>query len=182
MSHRVVDAVAPVVYAVIDFAAIMAPSLFIKVAADRGGMASTVGLDLVAASLAIGVPHAVIAWWRLRSEERMAVRRADIWIAAIDGLVVLALGWTLLLLAVLALFVDEHSALANRGYPVIALWAGLLLVAVALAEGVSRFVFWWLEPHAALHRRRRRHHVRRSLRHARRTTADDAVWAGLRRH
>jgi hypothetical protein len=29
----------------------------------------------------------------------------------------------------------------------VALWAGLQVVAVIAAEGVSRFVFWWLEPH-----------------------------------
>ena len=34
----------------------------------------------------------MLAWRRLRSEERLAVRRVDMWLTAIDALVVLALG------------------------------------------------------------------------------------------
>jgi len=32
----------------------------------------------------------------------------------------------------------------------VALWTGLQLVAVALAEVMARAVFWWLEPHCRL--------------------------------
>src|SRR5699024_4131351 len=117
-----------------------APSLAIKLTADRGGMGDTNGLDLVLTSLVIGVVHARIAGRRLLDEERMAVRRADMWIAAVDALVVLAVGATVLLVAVLHVFVDDHAALANRGYPVFLLWAGVQLVAVALAEATGRFV------------------------------------------
>lgn len=55
-------------------------------------------------------------------------------------------------------FSEEHASLADRGYPVVALWAGLQVVAVAAAEVVGRFVFWWLEPHPrrALSLRRRK--------------------------
>lgn len=47
------------------------------------------------------------------------------WIAAVDALVVLALGAAVLLVAALYGFSDEHSSLAERGYPVLALWAGM---------------------------------------------------------
>jgi hypothetical protein len=83
----------------------------------------------------------------LRSEERTAVRRADMWIAAFDALVVLMLAATLLPVVVLWGFAEEHASLADRGYPVVALWAGVLLVAIVLAEATGRMVFWWLEPH-----------------------------------
>jgi hypothetical protein len=119
-------------------------------------MGTSKGLDLVLASALIATPHAVIAARRLRAEERSAVWRADIWLASIDSLVVLALATTSLVLTVLVGFAEEHAILAERGFPVVALWTGLQLVAVVLAEAVARFVFWWLEPHRTRERRGRR--------------------------
>lgn len=146
MSRPLVDQMAPPVYAAVDFAAIMAPALYLKVTADRAGLGGSEGVDLIVASTVIGAVHAVLAWRRLRCEERLARRRADLWIAAVDSLVVLALGATLLLIAVLHGFADEHASLADRGYPVVALWVGIQLVAVTAAEATGWFVFWWLEP------------------------------------
>ncbi|MDQ3643477.1 MAG: hypothetical protein M3450_18905 [Actinomycetota bacterium] len=145
--REIVDVVAPPLYGAVDLLVIVGPAVAVMVAADRGGIGDTQGLDLVVASALIGCIHAVIAGTRLASEERVAVRRADMWIAALDALVVLALGATLLIIAVLLGFSEEHASLADRGYPVVALWAGLQVVAVIAAESVSRFVFWWLEPH-----------------------------------
>lgn len=155
MSRATIDRIAPPVYALIDFAVVVAPSLAVKIASDRGGMGDTEGMDLVAASTFIGFGHGLLAWSRLRSEERTAVRRADMWIAAVDSLVVLALGATLPLITVLYGFADEHASLADLGYPVVALWAGLQLLAVVMAEATGRIVFWWLEPHETRHPRRR---------------------------
>ncbi|MDP8975736.1 MAG: hypothetical protein M3N28_05085 [Actinomycetota bacterium] len=147
MKRELVDQVAPPIYGALDLLVIVGPAVAVMVAADRGGIGDTQGLDLVVASALIGCIHAVVAGRRLASEERVAVRRADMWIAAVDALVVLALGATLLIIAVLLGFSEEHASLADRGYPVVALWAGLQVVAVIVAEVVSRFVFWWLEPH-----------------------------------
>jgi hypothetical protein len=141
------DAIAPPVYAVVDFTVILAPAIAFKLASDRGGLGDTKGMDLVVASAILGGIHAVIAGARLWSEEHIAVRRADMWIAAVDALVVLALAATLLPAVVLWGFADEHASIANRGYPVILLWIGVQLVAVILAEVTGRAVFWWLEPH-----------------------------------
>jgi hypothetical protein len=110
-------------------------------------MGDTDGLDLVVASAILGTVHAVIAGARLRSEERTVVRRPDMWIAAVDALVVLTVAATILPLVVVWGFADEHASLADRGYPVVALWFGVQLVAVVLAEATGRVVFWWLEPH-----------------------------------
>jgi hypothetical protein len=145
-----VDRIAAAVYAAVDFVVILAPALALKLAADRGGMGDVDGMDLVLASAALGAVHAVIAGSRLRSEERMAVRRADMWIAAADALVVLALAATLLPITVLWGFADEHASMADRGFPVVALWLGVQVVAVGMAEVAGRFVFWWLEPHPRL--------------------------------
>ncbi|MDP8937171.1 MAG: hypothetical protein M3O23_05505 [Actinomycetota bacterium] len=146
MRRHVVDHVAPPIYGAVDFAVIIAPALYLKAAADRAGMGVTEGVDLLVASAVIGAAHAVLAWSRLRSEKRVARRRADLWIAAIDALVVLALGATLLLIAVLHGFADGHATLADRGYPVVALWVGIQLLAVTGAEATGWLVFWWLEP------------------------------------
>lgn len=162
MRRHLVDHVAPPIYAAVDFAAIMAPALYLKVAADRAGLGEAQGVDLLLASAVIGTVHAVLAWSRLRSEKRIARRRADLWIAAIDALVVLALGATLLLIAVLHGFFAEHASLADRGYPVVALWIGIQLVAVTAAEATGWFVFWWLEPEASKDQRHRRRSIRQS--------------------
>ena len=156
MRRHLVDHVAPPIYAAVDFAAIMAPALYLKVTADDAGLGGTQGVDLILASAVIGTVHAVLAWSRLRSEKRIARRRADLWIAAIDALVVLALGATLLLIALLHGFFAEHASLADRGYPVVALWIGIQLVAVTAAEATGWFVFWWLEPEASKGGRGRR--------------------------
>lgn len=156
MRRQLVDRLAPPIYAAVDFIVIVTPALAVKLAADRGGMGDAEGVDLIAASSVLASIHAVIAWSRLQYEERAAVRRADMWIAAVDALVVLALGATLLLVGILYGFADEHASLADRGYPVVALWIGIQLVAIAAAEITGRFVFWWLEPHPARAERHRR--------------------------
>lgn len=147
MRREIVDRVAPPVYAAVDFAVILAPAVAVKLAADQGGMGDAEGVDLLAASTVLGLVHAFFAWKRLQHEEHVAVRRADMWISAVDALVVLALGATVLLLAILYGFADEHASVADRGYPVVVLWTGVQVVAVVVAELTGRFVFWWLEPH-----------------------------------
>jgi hypothetical protein len=147
MRRELLDAVAPPLYGAVDFLVILAPALAVKLASDRGGMGDTEGLDLVAASAVLGAVHAFVAGARLLSEERTAIRRADMWIAAVDALVVLTLAATILPVVVLWGFADEHASLADRGYPVVVLWAGVQAVAIVLAETTGRVVFWWLEPH-----------------------------------
>ena len=171
MKRTTVDRLAVVVYAVVDWLVIMAPSLAVKLAADRGGLGDSKGLDLLIASAVIATPHALIAARRLRFEERTAVRRADIWIASIDSLVVLALATTLLILVVLGLFADENAALVNRGLPIVAVWMTLQFIAVAMAEITGRVVFLWLEPHDI---RRQRRDARRRRRDTRDQASDSA--------
>ena len=92
MNRQLVDEIAPPIYAAFDFIVILVPALTVKLASDRGGMGDAEGVDLIVASTILGIAHAALAWVRLRSEERIAVRRADMWIAAFDSLVVLTLG------------------------------------------------------------------------------------------
>jgi hypothetical protein len=144
--RRAASEVAAVAYGVVDAALIMAPSVVLATSAHQGGLPGSHGLDLVAASAVIATVDGVLAWARLRGETRTATRRADVWIAAVDSLVVLALGATLLMIAVLGGFAEEHAAIINEGWPVLALWVGVLLVAVTLSELAGRAVFRWLEP------------------------------------
>ena len=113
--HRL-EVLGVVVYAIVDWLVIMAPVLAIELAADRGGIGDTEGLDLLIASAAIATPHAFVAARRLRDEERIAVRGADVWIASLDALVVLALSTTLLVVVVLASFPDEHAACVAQAW------------------------------------------------------------------
>lgn len=145
MNRQLVDRLAPPVYAAVDFTVIVAPAVAVRVAAARGGMGDAHGNDLLIGSLVVGVAHAVVAGRRLHTEELIARRRADMWIAALNALVVLSLGATLMLIAVLNGFSEEHASLSNRRYPVIVLWVGIQLVAVALAEVTGWLVFRWLE-------------------------------------
>jgi hypothetical protein len=138
-------------YAASCFAVVLAPAVAVRWATLHGGMGDLDGVDLLIASACVGGGHAIVAYTRLRDEERTALRRLDMWIASLNALVILALGATLLLVLVLNRWADEHESLANRGYPVVVLWTGVQLVAVALAEAVGRFVFWWLEPHPPVH-------------------------------
>ena len=144
MSRRV-DAIAPPIYGLVDFVVIVAPAVAFNAAADRGGLGDLTDMDLVAASVVLGAVHAVIAANRLWFEEHVAIRRTDLWIAAVDSLAVLALAATLLPIVVLFGFADEHASIADRGYPVVALWVGVQVVAIVAAEITGRAVFRWLE-------------------------------------
>ena len=126
---------------------ILAPALAVKLASDRGGMGDTKGLDLLIASTVLGVAHALVAGSRLRSEERTAVRRADMWIAAVDALVVLTLAATLLPVVVLWGFADEHASSPIAAIPSSRCGPACSSSRSAVAETTGRLVFWWLEPH-----------------------------------
>ena len=147
MSHGVIDRVAPPLYALLCVSVIISPAVAIAIGSERGGMRQAADADLLLASGLIGLVLGVLSMMRLRSEERTAVRRPDMWIAAFDALVVLLLAATVLPLVVVWGFPDEHATMAQRGYPVVALWSGIQILAVGLAETTGRIVFWWLEPH-----------------------------------
>lgn len=132
-------------YAVADAAIVMAPSIVLAVTARKGGLPQSHGLDLVAVSAVLGLVHAAVAFVRLTNEALLAARGVDVWIAAFDALVVLALGGTLLLVAVLGAFAEQHAALINRGWSLVWLWIGVQAVAMVLAEVTGRSVFRWLE-------------------------------------
>ena len=145
MIRRTAAEAAAVAYALADVAVIMAPSVVLSSSAYRSGVSGSPGLDLVLASALVGSGHAVVAWARLRAEVRVAARRLDVWIASFDALVVLAVGVTLLMVMILEGFAGEHALLLNRGWPVLGLWFGVLLLAVGVSELTGRLLFRWLE-------------------------------------
>jgi hypothetical protein len=134
-------------FALAGFVVVLAPAVAVRSEVLNAGVGS-IDEDVLAASAAIGAVHMVLAWRRLRDEERIAARRLHLWIASLNALVVLALSASVLLLLVLYWFPDEHASLANRGFPLFLLWAGVQAVAIFLAEVAARLFFWWLEPQA----------------------------------
>lgn len=148
ISRRTTHRVGSVVFAIVDFVVVIAPAVVLAVTARQGGLPQSHGLDLVVASFLIGSIHAAIVWSRLRDETRHAHRVVDVWISEFDALVVLALGATMLLLITLGGFAEQHAVLVNNGWPVIALWAGVQVSAVAISEATGRLLFWWLEEKA----------------------------------
>ena len=133
-------------FALAGFVVVVIPAVAVRWGVLNAGVGS-VDDDVLAASAAVGAVHMILVWRRLRDGERTAARRLRLWIASLNALVVLALSASLLLLVVLYWFPDEHASLANRGFPVFVLWAGVQGVAVFLAEATYRFFFRWLEPH-----------------------------------
>jgi hypothetical protein len=145
MSWKNTHRLGSVVFALVDYVVVLAPSLVLAGAAHQGGLPDSHGIDLVVASAIIGAVHAVVVWNRLNDETRHAHRIVDVWISEFDSLVVLALGATMLLVAVLGGFAEQHAVLVNNGWPVIVLWFGVQSAAVVISEITGRVVFWWLE-------------------------------------
>jgi hypothetical protein len=135
-----------VVYAFVAAGVVIAPAVAVRTTGARAGIEGEYDIDLLVASTLIGGFQGFIAWRRLVDEERMAARAVDVWISSIDALVVLAFCSTFLIAGVLLGFTGVHALLAQRGAPVVLLWAGVQLVAVVLAELTGRGVYNLLEP------------------------------------
>ena len=133
-------------FALLDLAIIVAPSLVLAGAAEKGGLIGLHGLDLVVASSVLGSAHAALVWARLRRQLLQNSQMADVLIATLNATVVVALATTTLLVVVLGGFAPQHAVLVNRGWPVLGLWIGVHLVAMALAELTRTLVLRWLGP------------------------------------
>lgn len=123
-----------VVFSTLHVVVAVAPAAVLAAVARKGGLPQAHGLDLLAVSIVLGGLHASIVWHRLRTERRAGVRFVDACIAALHALVVLAAAVTALLFLVLGGFAPEHAAIVNRGWEVLWLWTGLLVVAIAISE------------------------------------------------
>jgi len=133
--------------ALAGFVIVLAPAVAVRSEEVLNAGVGSIDDDILAASAAAGAAYVALAWRRLRDEQRIAARRLHVWIASLNGLVVLASSAPVLLLLILYLFPDEHASLANRGFPVFLLLAGVQGVAILLAETTARLFFWWLQPH-----------------------------------
>jgi hypothetical protein len=145
VNRRIAVALGSLLYAGLDLVVVVAPSVILRSTGTARGIERGYGLDLVVASLVLGVLHAGVSWWSLQDERRTALRRLDAWIAAVVALAVLALSVSLLLPLVLVVFADQHAQLSNAGYPVVGLVTGVLATSMVIAEGARRAMFRWLE-------------------------------------
>jgi hypothetical protein len=143
--NRSTDIAVAAGFALAGATVIVAPAVAMRWGLLHDGVGS-LDVDILAASLAVAAVNTAVSWQRLLYQKGAARRRLHVWIASLNALVVLALGATVLLVFVLLFFPDEHASLADRGYPVVLLWAGTQSVAVLLAEATARFCFRYLEP------------------------------------
>lgn len=142
--RRHVETVAAVLLAVAHLAALVAPAAILAATANKGGLAGLGGYDLLVASTAIGIVHAAVVAVRLR-QAHQRVGLTDALLAGVDGLLVVALLATGLLLVVLGAQGPWGAVLVNEGVPLLALWVAIQVVAVLVGEAVQRGVARWLD-------------------------------------
>jgi membrane protease YdiL (CAAX protease family) len=164
MMRRGMEPASAALYAVAVFAVVVAPGTVLVVAGARAGLPRMLAdLDLVAVSAVVGAAYALVAHRRLRRQAGRGRAQADVWIAALNALSVLAVLASVLLAVALHLLAAVQTPLAAAEWPLLALWGLLQLTAVVLAESTERAVFAWL---SAPGRRRRgnSYRARRSVR------------------
>lgn len=121
---------------------LVAPTLILAAAADKGGVPDRDGTVLLTASLGVGIVSGSAAARHLVVQRVDDVR--DVVIASLDALVVLALGATGLLFLALGAYEPAAPILVNRGWPVVATWVLAQGAAAALAEATRAAVLRWL--------------------------------------
>ncbi len=136
--------VAVLVLALAHLGVLVTPALVLAAAADKGAVPGTHGTALFAASAVVGTGHAIATMLRARNPHDVRHAR-NLFIAAFDGLVVLALLSTLLLFIALGAYAPLGIVLVNRGWSVLVAWVGAQVVAVLVAERTRGAVFAWLE-------------------------------------
>ena len=87
--------------ALAGFVIVVAPAVAVRSEEVLNAGVGSIDDDILAASAAAGAAYVVLAWRRLRDEQRIAARRLHVWIASLNALVVLALSAPLLLLLIL---------------------------------------------------------------------------------
>lgn len=134
---------ATVALALSHLGVLVAPAIVLAAAADKGAVPGTHGAALLAASGVVGTGHAAVTWTRVRREHDRR-RWRDLFIAAFDGLVVLALLSTLLLFVALGAYAPLGIVLVNRGWSVLVAWVVAQAIAVVAAERTRAVVLAWL--------------------------------------
>ncbi|MGY1824881.1 hypothetical protein [Blastococcus sp. SYSU DS0541] len=142
---RAVREGAAALYGLAALAVVVAPALIIDSTATGGGVAPTwQALDLLAVSAVLGLGYGIVCFRRLRRQSTETRSRPNAWIAAGHALVALALLSSLLLAVVLHELGSLQAPLAGQEWSLLALWGGVQLVAIVVAEAVERGVFRWL--------------------------------------
>ncbi len=135
---------AVLVLALAHLGVLVTPALVLAAAADKGAVPGTHGTALFAASAVVGTGHAIATMLRARRPADVRHSR-NLFIAAFDGLVVLALLSTLLLFIALGAYAPLGIVMVNRGWSVLVAWVLAQVVAVLVAERTRTAVLAWLE-------------------------------------
>lgn len=142
--NRALSAGGRMILALLHTAVLVGPAVVLAATAHKGGLPQGDGWVLLGISGAIGTVHGAIAWRHLRQPPVARADRVDAVIAALDGLVVLALISTLLLFVALGAWAPGAYVLVNRGWTVLLGWAAAQVTAVVAAEVTRGRVVRWL--------------------------------------
>lgn len=134
---------ATLVLALAHLGVLVAPAVILAATAHKGAVAGTHGATLLAASAVLGTGHAAMTWSRARRPQDVR-RSRDLFIAAFDGLVVLALLSTVLLFVALGAYAPRGIVMVNRGWSVVVVWIVAQGIAVVAAERTRAIVLAWL--------------------------------------
>ncbi|CCG04888.1 hypothetical protein [Blastococcus saxobsidens] len=144
-ARRTIREGAAALYGLAALGVVVAPALILDSTATGGGVApSWQAWDLLAVSAVLGLGYGVVCYRRLRRQSTMTRSRPNVWIGAAHALVALALLSSVLLAVVLHQLGDMQAPLAGQEWTLLALWGGVQLLAIAVAEAVERGVFRWL--------------------------------------
>ncbi|MDK3256066.1 hypothetical protein [Blastococcus capsensis] len=144
-ARRTVRESAAALYGLAALGVVVAPALILDSTAAGGGVApSWQALDLLAVSAVLGLGYGVVCYRRLRRQSTMTRSRPNVWIGAVHAFVALALLSSVLLAVVLHQLGNLQTPLAGQEWTLLALWGGVQLLAIAVAEAVERGVFRWL--------------------------------------
>ena len=143
MKPRVRDTLA-VMLLLMHAGLLVAPAAVLAVAADKGGVPDRDGRVLLGASLVVGAASGALAAHRLRAGAEPGRDPRDAVLAALDSVVVLALGSTGLLFVALGAYEPLAPLLINRGWPVVLSWMLAQVAAAVLAELTRSAVARWL--------------------------------------
>ena len=125
-------------------AATMVPAVLVEVAEDRGGAGEVDTAELLAISAVLAAAAAVLAGVLFDRAMARGHRRADVLIAAFDGVVVATAALATTLVVFLLLYVREEGAIGEGLGMEAATWAAMHLVSLACGLAASVIALRWM--------------------------------------
>ena len=122
----------------------MVPAVLVEMVEDRGGAGEVDTAELLAVSAVVALGAAVVAAVLFDRAIAGGHRRADVLIAAFDGVVVATVALATTLVAFLLLYVREEGAIGEGVGVETATWSTMHLVSLACGLTASRAALRWM--------------------------------------